>query len=255
MDKNKILLNFGEEDRVEVLNLYEKYSLAKEKNITVFGNNFYSPNVWTYFKKNFETKYFKIDDYGFFDEAERRMVCFNNCYSTPYPLSIIEIQNKSKFNTLTHRDYLGSVLSLGIKRNKIGDLLVKDQSCFLPVCDEIKEFVISNLSTIGGAPCKVVLLNENIEIPKAEFEEIVILVEHLRIDSIISKLASVSRSKAQSLIEQGRVLLDYNKIKDKSEKVVLGQRITIRGIGKFIVGETIGSSKSGKNKIIMKKYT
>jgi len=255
MDKNKILLNFGEEDKGEVLNLYEKYVLAKEKDITVFGNSFYPPNIWKYFKKNFETKDFKIEEFGFFKDAERRMICFNNMFNTPFPLKIIKIENTSKFNTLTHRDYLGSILSLGIKRNKIGDLLVKDQSCFLSICDDISEYILSNLSNIGGSPCEITELEDGDMIPIAEFEESIILVQSLRVDSIVSKLTRLSRSKSQSLIDEGKILIDYNRIKDKSSEVITGQRITIRGIGKFIVGEIIGNSKSGKIKVKMKKYT
>ena len=51
MDKNIILQNFGEDDRAEVINLYEKYILSKDRDIPLFGNNFYSPNVWKYFEK------------------------------------------------------------------------------------------------------------------------------------------------------------------------------------------------------------
>ena len=254
MDKNKVLSNFGEEDRSEVLNLYEKYILAMEKDITVFGNSFYPPNVWNYFKMNFETKDFKVEDCGFFQEAERRMICFNNIFNTPFPFKVIKINNMSKFNTLTHRDYLGSVLSLGIKRNKIGDLLVKDQSCFLAVCEDISEYILSNLTEVSGSPCRVKVLEEYETVPSAEFEEFTIMVQSLRIDSIVSKLTKLSRVRAQSLIEEGKVLLDYNRTRDKSSEVVCGQRITIRGFGKFIAGETIGNSKSGKIKINIKKY-
>lgn len=255
MDKNKVLLSFGEEDKGEVLNLYEKYLLAKEKDITVFGNSFYPPNIWNYFKKNFETKDFKVEEFGFFADAERRMICFNNMLNTPFPLKTIRIQNTSKFNTLTHRDYLGSILSLGIKRNKIGDLLVKDQSCFLSACDDITEFILSNLSNIGGSPCEITEITDEDMIPNVEFEESIILIQSLRIDSIVSKLTRLSRSKSQALMDEGKILIDYNRVKDKSSEVITGQRITIRGIGKFIVGEIIGNSKSGKIKVKMKKYT
>jgi Uncharacterized conserved protein, contains S4-like domain len=77
----------------------------------------------------------------------------------------------------------------------------------------------------------------------------------LRIDGIVSKIINISRSKAQAMIEQGRVLIDYVKIKDKSYELKGQERITIRGFGKFIVGNSVGNSKSGRIKIIIKKYT
>lgn len=92
-------------------------------------------------------------------------------------------------------------------------------------------------------------------LPKVNFEEIVVLVSSLRIDGIVSKIINISRSKAQAMIEQGQVLIDYVKIKDKSYELKGQERITIRGFGKFIVGNSIGNSKSGRIKIIIKKYT
>lgn len=77
----------------------------------------------------------------------------------------------------------------------------------------------------------------------------------MRIDGIVSKIINISRSKAQAMIEQGQVLIDYVKIKDKSYELKGQERITIRGFGKFIVGNSIGNSKSGRIKIIIKKYT
>ena len=65
----------------------------------------------------------------------------------------------------------------------------------------------------------------------------------------------LSRSKAQDGIEAGKVLVDYNTIRDKSKEVLSGERITIRGVGKFILGDIVGNSKSGKYKVIIKKYT
>ena len=83
----------------------------------------------------------------------------------------------------------------------------------------------------------------------------VILVSSLRIDGIVSKLANVSRAKAQMMVEQGRILIDYVKVRDKSYEVKEDERITIRGVGKFILGSTIGCSKSGRLKVSIKKYT
>lgn len=255
MDKKKLLLNFGDEERNEVLNLFEKYELALNKDIPVFGNNFYSPNVWTFFENHFSKKDFKIVHDGFFEECERRMISFNNIYDIPFPYKVIKIENNSKFNNLSHRDYLGAILALGIKRSKIGDLLVKDNCCYVPVCEEIEDFILNNLTNVSKVSCKVNLLEKIEDIPQFEFKEEIILIQSLRIDAIVSKLARISRGKAQALIEEGKVLIDYNRIRDKSNDVVEGTRVTIRGTGKFIISKVVGNSKSGKMKILVKKYT
>lgn len=255
MDKKKLLLNFGEEDKNDALNLYEKYELAYKKDIVVFSNGFYTPNIWTFFKRNFKHEDFKIEDNGFFEEAERRMVSFNNNYGTSFPYKVIQVKNTSKFNNLSHRDYLGAVLSLGIKRNKLGDLLVKEDCCYFPVSEDIADFILTNLKNIGRVSCIVNIVEDTIKIPNAEFKEEIILIQSLRVDSVVSKLAKISRGKAQTLIEEGKVLLDYNVTREKSMDIAEDCRITIRGIGKFIISKTIGNSKSGKIKILIKKYT
>ncbi|MGL4108166.1 RNA-binding protein [Clostridium sp. LP20] len=255
MDKKRILNNFGEDDKADVLNLYEKYTLSFERDIPIFGNNFYSPNVWKFFQSTLGTKEFKVETYGFFKEAERRMISFNNLYDAEFPIKVIKIENNSKFSSPTHRDYLGAILSLGINRNKIGDLLIKDNICYLPICEEIEDFIINNLTSIGRSPCSVTTVEEGFIPPNPEFKEEIILVQSLRVDSIVAKLTKLSRGKSQAIIEEGKVLIDYNRIKDKSKEVVKGERITIRGLGKFILGDIVGSSKSGKFKVVIKKYT
>ena len=254
MDKKTILMNFEEDEKNDVLNLYEKYKLAYDKDITVFGNNFYTPNIWRFFKKNFNDAYFRVDSYGGFKDCERRMISFNNIYDSPYPIKLLKIESSSKFDNLCHRDYLGAVLGLGIRRNKIGDLLLKENACYLTVCEEITEFLADNLNLVGKAPCKVTILENNFEDLVPNFKQEIILVQSLRIDSIVSKLIGISRSKAQSIIEEGMVLLDYNKVKDKSKEVEIEGRITIKGHGKYILDEIIGNSKSGKFKVLVRKY-
>ncbi|MBE6049850.1 MAG: RNA-binding protein [Clostridium sp.] len=255
MEKKELKKYFVDEELDEVLNLYEKYRLAEEREIPLFGKDFYTPNIWRFFEKNINSGYCKVESCGCFDEAERRMISFNNNYDIPYPYKVIKITNNSKFSNEGHRNFLGSLLALGIKRSKLGDLLVKDNCCYVPVCEEIAEFILSNLKSIGKSPCKVEILTEDFVLPKVEFTETVILVQGLRLDSIVAKLAKVARGKAQNMIEEGKVLVDYICIREKSFQVQSGERITIRGLGKYLLGDVVGNSKSGKFKVIIKKYT
>ncbi|MBE6063646.1 MAG: RNA-binding protein [Clostridium butyricum] len=253
--KEIINRTFSDEDKVEVLSLYEKYKLALDKDIPMFGNGFYTPNIWKWFEQNTASKAFKVQSNGIFEEAERRMIAFNNIYDIPYPMILIKISHNSKFSNLSHRDYLGGILGLGIQRNKIGDLLVQGNSCYVPVHEDVKDYLLYNVEKIGKASCKVEVLEDYEELPQYKFKEEMVLVSSLRLDGIVSKISNVSRAKAQELIEQGQVLLDYVKIRDKSHELKSGERITIRGNGKFILGEKLGKSKSGRIKIIIKKYT
>ncbi|MBW6410918.1 YlmH/Sll1252 family protein [Clostridium weizhouense] len=253
--KEQIIKVFVEEDRVDALNLYDKYILSLNKNITVFGNDFYPPNIWRWFEKNCINNNVKVESNGIFESSERRMIVFNNIYQSSFPMKLFKIESKSKFSNLKHKDFLGGILSLGIERNKIGDLLVEDNICYFPAHEDIGNFLLYNLEKIGRMPCLIKEVNEQGEFPELKLEESIILVSSLRIDGIVSKIAKLPRSKAQILIDQGQVLLDYSKIKNKSYEVKQDERITIKGTGKFIVGNVIGNSKSGKYKMIIKKYT
>lgn len=255
MKKIDVLKFFGDNDKAEVTNLYERYNMAKERDIPLFGNCFYSPNIWMFFEKDLKESGFSITSDGFFKESERRMISFNNIYDIPFPYEVIKVTNLSKFNNIEHRDYLGALLGLGIKREKVGDLLVIGNECYFPVCEEITDFILSNLTSIGRAPCKVECVPKDFDPPLFNFEEIVILVQTLRLDSIVAKLAKVSRGKAQSMINEGKVLINYNSLNSKSSKIEIGSRVTIRGIGKFILSDIVGNSKSGKFKVLIKKYT
>lgn len=251
----EIINNSFIQEKEEVINLYEKFIVAKEKNIPMFGKNFYTPNVWKWFENNLGIKNARIDSYGVFEEAERRMIAFNNIYEESFPLKLIKITNKSKFNTLTHRDYLGGILALGIERNRIGDIFVDGNSCYVVIHEEIEDFIVYNIEKIGKSTCKVEVVDDDLEFPVISFKEEIILISSLRIDGIVARLCNISRAKAQSLIEQGLILIDYVKIRDKSYELKGEERITIRGTGKFIVGSIVGMSKSGKLKVVIKKYT
>lgn len=253
--KDKIIKYFTDEDKDEAVNLYERYTLSKEKNITIFGKNFYTPNIWTWFENNLDSIYCRVETNGFFKDSERRMISFNNINESPFPMKLLKIENTSKFSTLSHRDFLGAILSLGIERNKIGDLLVSENVCYLPIHEEIESFIMCNLERISKVKCNVGIFDNFEFLPKFSFKEEIILISSLRLDGIVSKITNVSRAKAQGMIEQGQVLVNYVKIKDKSYELKGEDRITIRGFGKFILGNSIGNTKNGKIKKIIKKYT
>lgn len=103
--KERIAKYFADDDRNDALNLYEKYLLARDKNITVFGKSFYTPNIWMWFEKNLSSNDLKIESNGLLDDSERRMVSFNNIYKSPFPMKLIKIESTSKFSNLTHRDF------------------------------------------------------------------------------------------------------------------------------------------------------
>lgn len=255
MNREDILKCFGEEEKAEVLTLVNKMELAYNKDLTTFSSIFVTPNIWKTLESRFSSKIFKVESCGGFLESERRLLAFNNKYNEEFPLKVLKIKANAKFRNVEHKDFLGSIMALGIERNKIGDLIKRDDEAYLAVHEDIKDYIILNLEKIASCPCRVFEVGIDEEFPKISFDEEVILVSSLRLDNIVCKIANISRGKAQEYIKLGKVLLDYSKVTDKSVEVKKDDRITMRGYGKFILGDVVGNSKSGKFKIIIKKYT
>lgn len=137
----------------------------------------------------------KVEVDGFFEDVERRMILFNNLYDNLFFMKLIKIENNFKFLNFIYKDFLGGILLLGIERNKIGDLLVDNNICYVLVYEEIESFIIYNLDKIGRVVCKVEVVENNIFFFKVIFKEEVILVFFLRIDGIVFKIVNILRLK------------------------------------------------------------
>lgn len=155
-----------------------------------------------------------------------------------------------------HRDYLSGIMKLGIKREKFGDILVKEKGADIIVLKDIAEILktgISELTRFRKSKIEIIDISK-IENVETEFEEIKIIIASNRLDSFVSELARTSRSQAEVIIEEQRVFVN-SELQDKaSKKINEGDIITIRGKGKFIFAGIERETKSGKLLVIMKKY-
>ena len=251
LKKTDVIKKFNEDEKEQVIKIYETMELAYNRDITIFSSFFSTPNIWSYFIENF--KHFKIEVNGAFDESDRRIISFNNVYNMDYPYVILKISSNSKFCELFHRDYLGAIMALGVDRKKMGDLMVLEGYAIIPVYKEIANYLKDNLVSVGKAPVTIESISSE-NLPNAKYINETINIASLRLDNFVAKLAKISRTKAIEIINQGKVLLNYSKKNDKSTDVKEGQKLTISGVGKFKIGEIVGSTKSGRYKIDIKKY-
>ncbi|GIM27974.1 hypothetical protein CPJCM30710_06400 [Clostridium polyendosporum] len=234
--------------------IYNKIKLALEKDITVFTNEFYPPSICESITVYCNSKGINCKAFGGFNESERRIICFNYCEYYEWPFKMFKISYNSKFGLLKHKDFLGAILALGVKREKIGDLVVYNDSCFLAVHEDISDYVQCNLNSVGKYPCSITNIINLSELPEPRFEEVIVLVPSLRIDALVSSICNLSRNEGVNMVSGGKVLINYLTVIDKSFEVKLKSKVTVRGYGKFIVDEQLGKSKSGKLKLIIKKY-
>ena len=177
---------------------------------TEFLNPFEVKNAIDILNSESDLKY-KVD--GGYENAERQLI-----YIFPYyieeddvesDLRVIQIEGNFKFKAISHRDYLGALLNLGIKREKIGDILIHDNFCQVVVSEDICDFIIINLDKVSRNKVKVKEITvKDIVQSEHNFKEISFTVSSLRVDSIISGVYSLSRNDSVKLIKGERVNVD-----------------------------------------------
>lgn len=189
--------------------------------------------------------------WGGFDGAERKMVGFN-AEAEDFPLSCVRITTKT--SGLTHRDYLGAIMGLGIERCKIGDIIVTPLGADIIADPTVGEYIASTLLTVGKAGVSVQLLEaKDVSFKQAEFSQISATVASLRLDSVTSVLVGKSRSVACELIKAGRVYVNATQCLKADVKINDEDVITVRGFGKAIV-QIGGRSRKDRIFVTMNKY-
>lgn len=255
MDKKSFLTGINYEDKNFLSSVYDKIRLSEKIDKPVFTNEFYTPNLWKgilSFKSEF---YVNIYLNGIFEDCERKMIGFSKSVIQNFPVKLIKITNKSKFEKLEHKDYLGALMSLGFIREKLGDVIVKGNCCYAAAAEDIVSYIEYNLTSIGRCPCLVEIIDEmSLEDIKVSSEEQTVISTALRLDCVVSAICNVSRAKACELISGGKVLIDYEEVFEKDKNVDYNSTITIRKQGKYKILESIGATQSGRIMLKVKKY-
>ena len=242
----------------------DKYKFAMSKNKitnTDFLNMTELKIVEKFLKEN------KINEYIIFGgcdaETDRNIIIFYNSKFTKEMveknyskiLQVIRIENPKELN-YEHRNYLSAIMKLGIKREKIGDIFVREDGADIVVLTEVASFLKDNLQTLTRfkrSKCDIINIKD-IKYKEKEFEEIKIIVSSMRLDNFVSELAKTSRNKALEIINEQKVFVDYELETKFSKKINLGNTINIRGKGKFIVEEIHHKTKNNKFVVVIKKY-
>lgn len=200
-----------------------------------------------------------VSDYvmwGGYDNADRVVLCVYPPYMCPdsgeFPIECVNVKYR-KTDKLTHRDFLGSLMSLGIKREIVGDIVIGEGLASFFVKSELADYVKSQIEKVGRVG--VTFTDETVDFDgtSQEFEEISCTVSSLRIDSIVSAMTKLSRTKSQTLIESGLAAKNSKIVYSTDVKVADGDKISVRGYGKFTLVFDGEMSKKGKYRIVIKK--
>lgn len=267
MNKQEILNKYKkEEERLLVAKALDKLEFAETKN-KITNTDFLDMHQKNLLQKLANS--IKCDNYLFFGgskEPERTVLIF---YPNKFDKKIVERNYNNIMGVVeillpndlkgryTHRDYLGGLMKLGIKREKIGDIVVFDEGANIIVLNEIIDFVkenVSSLTRFGKATVRIKKIEE-LHLQEINTEEIQIIVSSLRVDNIVSELARTSRTKAEEVISSGRVFVNFENVMKESKILKEEDIITIRGKGRFRIIEILGNTKKGRFIVKVEKYT
>ena len=253
MDKQELLKQFPkQEEKLLVSKILDKLKFMHTKNqvqVTEFLDAYQQNTVSKVLKASNETNYILS---GGYEEAQRKMLFI-------YPEKIEEIFSKENENNpvimqnikvisitlpqelqgkYNHSEYLGGIMKLGIKREIIGDIIVNEAGADIIVQNEMAEYLKTHLQ----------------DLTRSKKEEIVILIPQMRLDVVVSEILHLSRSKANEIIAQERVFINYELKTKNATTLKENDILTIRGKGKFEIGQILSTTSKGKIRLSVRKY-
>lgn len=192
---------------------------------------------------------------GGLDLSERKII-----YIYPYYFMTEDLEEKITFlsiqhpiATLFHKDFLGAILNMGITRDKIGDIYVHNECTFVIVKNEIKDYLLYNLTKVSNYNVKIrEIQRDKLEITQEEYKEINKFVSSLRLDTIISTIYNLSRQNSLKLIKSDRIKINFKPVNKPSIELQEGDLISAKGYGRSTFHAINGTSKKGNYNITIR---
>lgn len=198
--------------------------------------------------------------FGGAEGAERVMIRFGSedelGYSQPYPISTLKIEPLSQkyAERLTHRDFLGAIMNLGIERDTLGDIVIIDNVGYLFAKEDIAVYISESLTKVRRTDVSATLTDD---LPEGELyrtERRRVQANGERLDALVAKVFSLSREEAQSLFKKRLVFADGRQIDSTSYIPKSGEKISVRGQGRFIYIGPESLTRKGKFNIAVDVY-
>lgn len=226
-----------------------------EKTYSVLYTNFLTPAEQTLLMKADEFRGLISFDGGY-EEAERRMcrICTAQyAQDDGAPIVLFKAEATADDAQLSHRDVLGALMGLGIKREMIGDILASGKTAYFFCSKTVAEFAELDLQKIGRYNIRITrsVLQD---MPEPETEELHINVSSMRLDSVCGECFGISRTKAADIIRRGLVSVNWQICDNTSRELSDGYKISMRGKGKIRLGGITGQSKKGRLFVTVYRY-
>lgn len=260
MDKRLVLDRAASspEERLLLGRVWDKYEQCRLKNLPA-ATAFLSPQEQQAATRLLQTIGVR-DGFSFFggyEGAERCCLCFLPEWAWEVEEGLVRALRCTWHHSgeLTHRDFLGSLMGMGVTRESVGDILVSQESADVLLTGGVADFLLQSWESAGRVHLKVEEIPlGHIHIPVVKTRTIRDTVPSLRLDSVVSSGFSVSRGKAAEAIEGGRVQLNWAECRKCAAEVAQGDTISLRGLGKCTVDEVGKETKKGRIFISIKRY-
>lgn len=266
MDKQQLLKDYKkQEDKICLSQILDKieFSRTREKiEYTDFLDMYQVALVENFLRK---IKFGNYQLYGGYDEAERRILIvypekynekmLEKNYNKMVKIVRVQLPDEEK-GKYSHRNYLGGIVKLGLKREKVGDIIVLEQGADIITVQDFADILKQQLPSLTRFENSKITIEEiqNLQKREIKVEQVKIIVPSLRLDNFVSDLARTSRSKAVQIIEQERVFVNGQNETKASKQLKLNDIITIRGKGRFVIKEFSGTTRSGRTIVLIEKY-
>lgn len=252
-----------ENNKLLIAKIEDKIRLCNEKNKITFSDFVHlneKSAIIKFIKANQLSNYFF---FGGRENSDREVVAFypdkinEEIAKTAMKQFIKIVKIRLPKNTkYTHGEYLSGIMKLGVAREKFGDIVVNSEGADIIAFTEIAEYFANNLGQLTRFKNADISIGELDEIENImpKFENINIIISSARLDNFVSELGKFSRGNASEYIQEGKVFVNGENEFKESKKIKEGDVITIRGKGKFIIGELVGETRSGRLKVIIRKF-
>jgi len=187
------------------------------------------------------------------DEAcERKMVRFGDeemlGYVEDFPIACVAIRPvQEKFaEELTHRDFLGACMNLGLERDRLGDIVLEGKCAWVYCMRTVAPFIAENLTKVRHTTVTCSLCQGEVHAPSPRLQEREYQVSSPRLDAVVAKACNLSREKSLSLFREKRIFVNGRQQESGNGQAQEGDVISVRGVGRFVYRGVLRQTRKGK---------
>jgi RNA-binding protein YlmH len=246
----------NKEDKIFVSSILDKI-LKYNKTDTIITTNFLDMNEFKISVELLNKSKVNYKVFSLNDTLERKCIALVPEYIENYDFSnvtcIKAVANKS--SKLLHKDFMGSIYSIGISEDMIGDIIAFENYAYIFLIDKVLNFILLNYTKVGNSKVEIEVMDiNNLEDISNDFEDENVIVPSNRIDTVLSHVYSLSRSEVENKISKSELFINSKCIKNKTYLLKENDIVSFKRCGKFKYNSIVKSTKSNKLVIKIKKY-